>query len=107
MKGISVTATFIGGLNNESKRNISVEAIAVLDDSKYSFTVHSFKDADSGELLPIDEITMRYVTDATTPHWIDEKHRSPTGLTEVLGKAIEATETGKEYIALCFLRSMG
>src|SRR5690349_20057124 len=105
MKGTPIRATLTTGLTNESNAIICIEAIADLSDSKLFFTIHSFKDVISGEQLSMDEVTIRYVTETTTPHWIDDAHKLPSILSQELGKAIEATEIGKEYIAMCFLRS--
>ena len=105
MKGIPIRATITVGLNNESNKSICIEAVADIDDSKTFFIVHSFKDVTSNELLPINEITLRYVAETTVPHWIDEKYKLPSVLSQELGRAIEATGIGKEYIALCFLRT--
>jgi hypothetical protein len=104
MKGIPIKAV-LTGLINESNSTMYVEAIADLSDCKHLFTVHSFKNTATGEALQIEEVAIRYVAETTVPHWIDEKHKLPSILSQELGKAIEATQIGKEYVALCFLRA--
>lgn len=106
MKGVAIKTTLTSGLNKESNHIVCIEAIADLSNDKLFFTVHSFKDVFSGKLLPMDEITIRYVVETPVPHWIDEKYNMPSILSQKFGKAIEATALGKEYIALCFLRAM-
>ena len=78
----------------------------MLSKDKYFFRVHTFINADTGMPLPQEEVEVRYITDCPIPHWIDEKTKKPTKLSQELGEAIEATAIGKEYIALCFLRTI-
>jgi hypothetical protein len=94
-------------LKNDCGANVWTEATVELSDDKTFFRVHSFVNAESKILLPMEEVFVRYVTECTLPHWVDDKYNAPSPLTLQIGKAIEATTVGQEYIMYCFLRTMG
>jgi hypothetical protein len=92
--------------NSEYDYTANIEGSALLNEDKCTFKVQLFNDAKKITSLPPMEITVRFVAESTMPHWIDVKYQQSTKLSQEIGKAIEQTAVGKEYIAMCFLKTL-
>ncbi len=90
--------------SSEYNYTATIEGSAQLSEDKRTFKVRLFNDPKKSSSLPPMEITVQFVAENTIPHWIDVRYRQPTKLSQEIGKAIELTAAGKEYISQCFLK---
>jgi hypothetical protein len=93
-------------ISSEYNYTANIEGSALLSDDKCTFKVKLFNDPQKSSSLPPMEITVRFVAENTIPHWIDVRYQQSTKLSQEIGRAIEQTPAGKEYVSRCFLKTL-